>query len=118
MKNPLHPLVAACLLAGALPAFAQAPATAADTHADHHTTAPGEAASELSEGEITRLDAKALKLTLRHGELKNLNMPPMTMVFRVQDAALLAALNVGDRVRFRAEQIQGGYYVTRIEKAP
>ena len=67
------------------PAFAQAPA--ADSHAAHHTAAANAQQADLSEGEVTRVDAAALKVTLRHGELKNLNMPPMTMVFRVQDAA-------------------------------
>ena len=107
-------LFAAALLTSA-PAWAQAPA--ADSHAAHHTAAANAQQADLSEGEVTRVDAAALKVTLRHGELKNLNMPPMTMVFRVQDAALLAPLKAGDKVRFRAEQVKGAYYATRIEKA-
>ena len=106
-------LFAAALLTSA-PAWAQAPA--ADSHAAHHPAANAQQA-DLSEGEVTRVDVAALKVTLRHGELKNLNMPPMTMVFRVQDAALLAPLKAGDKVRFRAEQVKGAYYATRIEKA-
>ena len=62
------------------PAWAQAPA--ADSHAAHHTAAANAQQADLSEGEVTRVDVAALKVTLRHGELKNLNMPPMTMVFR------------------------------------
>ena len=106
-------LFAAALLTSA-PAWAQAPA--ADSHAAHHPAANAQQA-DLSEGEVTRVDVAALKVTLRHGELKNLNMPPMTMVFRVQDAAQLAPLKAGDKVRFRAEQVKGAYYATRIEKA-
>ena len=49
-------------------------------------------------------------------DIKNLNMPGMTMVFRVQEPALLEPLRAGDKVRFRAEQIRGAYVVTRIER--
>ena len=128
MRNtrPL-PTLAALLLAGAMaPAMAQTtPASAAhdaSAHGSHHApqgapaTAGAEAAA-LSEGEITRWDPRTLRVTLRHGEIKNLEMPPMTMVFRVQDASLLDGLKAGDKVRFRAERVNGTYQVTRIEKA-
>ena len=103
--------------AASLSFVSRSEAPAADSHAAHHTAAANEQQADLSEGEVTRVDAAALKVTLRHGELKNLNMPPMTMVFRVQDAAQLAPLKAGDKVRFRAEQVKGAYYATRIEKA-
>lgn len=109
--------LAASLLVGVGSAAAQTTNAAADSHAEHHTPQPP-ASAELSDGEITRLDVQALKVTLRHGELKNLNMPPMTMVFRVKDAAALAAFKAGDKVRFRAEQIHGAFYLAHIEKAP
>ena len=114
------PLAASLLVLGTATALAQAPATAAaDSHSSHHPAAAASTApqAELSEGEITRWDPRTLRLTLKHGEIKNLEMPPMTMVFRVQDAALLAPLKAGDKVRFRAEQVKGAYYATRIEKA-
>lgn len=79
---------------------------------------PAAAAVEFSEGEIVRLDAQALQVTLRHGELKNLNMPPITMVFSWPAANSARGLKAGDKVRFRAEQVEGGYHVTHIEKAP
>jgi Cu/Ag efflux protein CusF len=44
-------------------------------------------------------------------------MPPMTMVFRVKDAAMLEGLAEGSRIRFRAEEADGGYVVTRLQKA-
>ena len=53
------------------------------------------------------MDVAALKVTLRHGELKNLNMPPMTMVFRVQDAAQLAPLKAGDKGALSGRAGQG-----------
>ncbi|RQO83458.1 copper-binding protein [Acidovorax sp. FJL06] len=112
------PLAASLLLLGAGPALAQAPAAAAsDSHSSHHAAPPTPQSAELSEGEITRWDARTLRVTLKHGEIKNLGMPPMTMVFRVADAGVLGSLQPGDKVRFRAEQVNGAYHVTHIEKA-
>ncbi len=126
------PSLIALLLASALGA-AQAQA-AADPHNGHDTlhaseppvatppaeqAAPGQTAiaDDLSEGEITRWDPRALKLSLRHGEIKNLGMPPMSMVFRVPDAAVVGSLKAGDKVHFRAEWVNGFYTVTRVEAA-
>lgn len=110
MKKHLFsiPLAASLLVLGTGSALAQAPAAAA-------SPAPQ---AELSEGEITRWDPRTLRLTLKHGEIKNLEMPPMTMVFRVADASVVGDLKPGDKVRFRAEQVSGAYHVQRIEKAP
>ncbi len=69
-------------------------------------------------GEVTKLDKAGGRITLKHGEIKSLDMPPMTMVFRVRDARLLDGVAVGDRVRFTAEKIEGNYTVTSIAKAP
>lgn len=85
------------------------------------TAAPatGAAASApQTTGEVRRIDARAKKITLRHGAIKNLDMPPMTMVFQVTDPALLQGLKVGDPVLFDAEQVQGAYRVTRIVPRP
>ena len=115
------PLAASLLVLGTATALAQAPATAAaDSHSSHHpaSTASTAPQADSSEGEITRWDPRTLRLTLKHGEIKNLEMPPMTMVFRVADASVVGDLKPGDKVRFRAEQISGAYHVQRIEKAP
>lgn len=79
--------------------------------ADQHGAAPA-ASSTLatSHGEVRKIDATNQKITLRHGPLANLGMPPMTMVFKVQDAAQLEGLKVGDKMSFVAEQ-QGGQFV-------
>ncbi|WP_304638974.1 copper-binding protein [Pseudomonas sp.] len=69
----------------------------------------------MSEGEVRRLAED--RVTLRHGPIDNLKMPPMTMVFRVSDAAQLEGLEVGDAVRFRAEQQEGSYVITALKKA-
>lgn len=74
-------------------------------------------ASTLSDGEIRKIDRDAGKLTLRHGELKNLNMPPMTMVFMVKDKTLLNELKVGDKIRFHVIMEAGQMVITRIEPA-
>ena len=71
----------------------------------------------LSEGEVRRIDKGTGKITLHHGEIRNLDMPPMTMVFQATDPAVLDALKVGDKVRFQAEEKSGAYFVTRIERA-
>lgn len=106
------------LAAALIPAWACAQATAHD-HAAHGAqsaeTAPAAASQDLSEGEVTRWDARTSKVTLRHGELKNLGMPPMTMVFQLRVAAPEPALKAGDKVRFRAEQDQGAFVVTQLE---
>ena len=79
--------------------------------------APALADSTLSDGEVRKVDKDAQKITIKHGPIKNLDMPPMTMVFRVKDAALLEAAKAGDKIRFQAEQQSGQYVVTRIEPA-
>lgn len=94
--------------------------TAPPDHSGQGSPAASAAAAtpELSEGEVVRWDAASAKVTLRHGPIQNLEMPPMTMVFRVADPAQAAqAIKPGDKVRFRAEQQNGTYVVTRIEAA-
>lgn len=76
------------------------------------------AAQALSDGEVRKVDTAQNKITLKHGEIKNLDMPPMSMVFNVKDPALLAKVKAGDKVRFAAEKIGGAYTVTAIEVAP
>jgi Cu(I)/Ag(I) efflux system periplasmic protein CusF len=72
-------------------------------------------AGDMSEAEVRKVDKENRKLTLKHGEIRNLDMPPMTMVFQVQDAALLERVKAGDKVRFKAEKLGGAYTVTAIE---
>jgi Cu(I)/Ag(I) efflux system periplasmic protein CusF len=79
------------------------------------TAASAEAASQMSEGEIRKVDKDAKKITIKHGELKNLEMPPMTMVFQVKDPAVLEKVKPGDKVSFVAEKVGGQFTVTQIE---
>ena len=69
------------------------------------------------DGEVRRIDKSQAKITLRHGELKALDMPPMTMVFRVTDPAMLDRVAVGDKVKFDVAKIDGVYTVTALARA-
>lgn len=73
---------------------------------------------ELTEGVVRKIDKDNGKLTLRHAEIKNLEMPPMTMVFNVKDKAQLDPLKVGDKVRFSAAREGGKIVVTEIAPTP
>ena len=96
-------------------ALIQAPAHAHESDA-HQTAESGEAKEALAEGQIVKIDEKALRLTLKHGEIKSLDMGPMTMSFRVSEAALLKGLQVGDRIHFRAEKEGDDFVITHLEK--
>jgi len=71
-----------------------------------------------TDGEVTKIDRVQIRLTLKHGEIKALDMPAMTMAWRVADPKLLDGLAVGDRVRFTAAKVNGNYTVTSLSKAP
>jgi Cu/Ag efflux protein CusF len=89
-----------------------------DAHAGHHAqTAASSAATAMTEGEVRKIDKDAGKITLKHGPIKNLDMPPMTMVFQVKDRAFLDKVKTGDKVRFAVEEKSGAYVVTAIEAA-
>lgn len=75
-------------------------------------------ASELAEGEVRKIDKDAGKLTLKHGPIKHMDMPGMTMVFQVNDKSLLDKVKVGEKIRFQLVSEQGRYVVTEIQAAP
>jgi Cu(I)/Ag(I) efflux system periplasmic protein CusF len=75
-------------------------------------------APDMTDAEVRKIDKAQSKITLKHGAIKNLDMPPMTMVFRAKDAKLLDGLAAGDKVKFVAEQIDGNYVITQVVKAP
>jgi len=87
-------------------------------YAASHAAAPSasmESAAPMSEGEVRKVDKDTKKITIKHGELKNLDMPPMTMVFRVKDPAMLDQVKTGDKIRFVADKVGGQFMVTKIE---
>jgi uncharacterized cupredoxin-like copper-binding protein len=69
----------------------------------------------FTEGEVRKVDRSAGKITVKHGEIRNLDMPPMTMVFRVVDQAMLEQVKAGDKVRFRAADEGGQLTITQIQ---
>jgi Cu/Ag efflux protein CusF len=75
------------------------------------------ASAQPVEGEVRKIDKAQGKITLKHGEIKSLDMPPMTMVFRVSEARMLDTVAVGDKVRFDARKVDGQYTVTALRKA-
>ena len=121
MRNLFHTTLAALSLGIAL----AAPASAQDhsAHAGHGAMAGASTAAStgqsnvMTAGEITRVDARTGKLTIRHEEIKNLDMPPMTMVFALADASQSNDFKAGDKVLFRAEDKDGSLIITRIQPA-
>ncbi|MBJ2157810.1 copper-binding protein [Variovorax sp. IB41] len=77
-----------------------------------------QAALPAVEGEVRKVDADAKKITLKHGDIPNLEMTGMTMVFRVQDPELLGKVKPGDKVRFTADKVDGALTVLSIEPEP
>ena len=76
------------------------------------------AQSAMVDGQVTKVDASAGKITLKHGPIKKFDMEDgMTMVFRAQDPAMLKQVKAGDKVKFDAEKINGQFTVTKMEKA-
>jgi Cu/Ag efflux protein CusF len=113
------------LAAAAAMSILAAPALAAGDHAGGHAPAAPAAAApaaagaqaKLTGGEVRKVDAEQGKLTIKHEAIANLDMPPMTMVFRVAKPELLKDLKAGDQIRFQAESSGGAITVTKIEKA-
>jgi len=91
----LQAIAASALLAVSAPLFAQM--------------------ADMTSAEVRKVDKEAKKITLRHEQIKSLDMPAMTMVFQVREPAMLEQVKVGDKVRFSAEKLDAGYTVMHIE---
>jgi Cu/Ag efflux protein CusF len=104
--------LAALILAGTL-----VPAASAEDAHHPSATRVAQATEPLSEGEVRKVDKDAKKITIKHGPLANLDMPPMTMVFQVKDPAMLEQVKAGDKVKFQAEKVGSAYTVTQLERA-
>lgn len=85
----------------------------------HHKPAAATAAGadDLTDGEVRKVDLEAGKVTLKHGDIKSLDMPAMTMVFAVKDRAMLEKLKTGDKVRFKVINDGGRFTLTEIQPA-
>ena len=113
-------LLSASLLAAtsfAAGAFAQPASVAASSRpaATPAASAAMAAAGDMTEGEVRKVDKAAHKITLKHGENRNLGMPAMTMVFEARPPSALASLKAGDKVRFKAEKAGSALVVTDIQ---
>ena len=71
----------------------------------------------MTDGEVRKIDKENKKITLKHGEIKNLGMPGMTMVFQVKDPSMLESVKQGDKVMFKAEKANGALVVTEMMPA-
>ena len=107
-------LVAAAALALSGTAFAQ---TSAADHAAHHPAGASAPASTtpMADGEVRKIDKEQGKVTLKHGPIASLDMPGMTMVFKVADPKMLDTLKQGDKVKFAADKVDGVFTVTAID---
>ena len=75
----------------------------------------GVAKPDMVDGEVRKVDIDNQKLTVKHGEIKNLQMPGMTLVVQVKDPAMLSQVKVGDRIQFAAEKSGGAIVITRMQ---
>ena len=98
----------AAALAAAVPAFAQ-------HHAAGGHEASAKAETAWTEGEIKKVEKDTGKVTIKHGPLTNLDMPGMTMVFRVKDPAMLDKVKAGDTIQFKADKVGGNFTVTELK---
>lgn len=103
----------------ALIAVAHTPAIAETGH--HHGATmqhdAGQSMASMSAGTVKKVDLAGRKITIAHGPLANLKMPPMTMTFDVQDKVAIDRVKPGDKVRFVADDVAGALTVTRLETA-
>jgi Cu/Ag efflux protein CusF len=112
MKNIQSFVIAATLLSSVTFSYAASHAAApAVSSAAAATSLP------MTDAEIRKIDLENKKITLKHGEIKNLDMPGMTMVFQVKDTAMLEKVKAGDKVKFTADKVNGAYTVMSIELA-
>jgi len=108
----LSSLIAVAALAISGAAFAQS-----TDHSAHNAPATSGAAAATTDGEVRKFDKEQSKVTLKHGPITNLDMPGMTMVFKVADPKMLDAIRQGDKVKFAADNVNGSLTVTAIEVA-
>jgi len=71
----------------------------------------------MTTGSVVKINTEQKKITLKHEAITNLDMPGMTMVFRVKDPAMLTAVKAGDKIRFHAEKVDGAITITQLQAA-
>ncbi|MCR5864604.1 copper-binding protein [Aquincola sp. J276] len=103
--------------AAASPAWAAGHQGGHGTHGDHAKPMAQAAAGDMTDGEVRKVDKEGGKLTLKHADIKSLDMPAMTMVFVVKDKAMLDKLKAGDKIKFKAINDAGKFTVTEMQMA-
>lgn len=90
-----------------------------DMHLDHAQDQAAQASTSataaMSEGEIRRINKETGKVTIKHGLLQNLNMPGMTMLFSLQDPAMMDQIKEGDKIKFVADKVDGSFVVKSLQ---
>ena len=109
--------LAAATLLGAASTYAASHAGAPIAATDSKKISATAASDDFADGEIRKVDFENKKITIKHGAIKNLDMPGMTMVFQVKDPAMLDKVKAGDKVRFTAEKTGGAIVVMDIQMA-
>ncbi|ABM94599.1 copper-binding protein [Methylibium petroleiphilum] len=99
------------------PAWAASHQGGHGAHGDHGKPMAQAAAGDMTDGEVRKVDKDGGKLTLKHGDIKSLDMPAMTMVFTVKDKAMLDKLKAGDKIKFKAINDAGKFTVTEMQMA-
>lgn len=117
MKNINTLLILTAMLTAAASAYSASHAGAPMAVGETKKTSPAAMAPDMADGEIRKVDIENKKITIKHGVIKNLDMPGMTMVFQVKDVALLNKVKEGDKVRFSAEKAGSAIVVTDIQPA-
>lgn len=122
MKNTLKTSALILALLGTSAAYANDHTVHVGGQEHSHAHSHGEskevkASAEMADGEIRKINKNTGKITVKHGEIKSVEMPPMTMVFGVADKAMLEGLKEGDKVKFNVKQEGSNYTVTEIKKA-
>jgi Cu/Ag efflux protein CusF len=115
MKNFKLILILTGLITACVSSYAASHAGAPMAKDDVKKTVPVAASADMADGEVRKVDKDNKKITLKHGAIKNLDMPGMTMVFGIKDAAMLDNLKAGDKVKFKAEQAGSAIVVTDIQ---
>lgn len=112
-----HGLALLLSAAALAPAWATSHQGGHSAHRDHGKLTAQAAAGDMTDGEVRKVDKEGGKLTLKHADIKSLDMPAMTMVFAVKDKAMLDKLKAGDKIRFKAINDAGKYTVTEMQMA-
>ncbi|QGZ58862.1 copper-binding protein [Paraburkholderia acidiphila] len=113
-------ILAVAALAGivAAPAFAGDDMAGMTMSAAKPVVTKVAANAALTDAEVREVDVATGMVTLKHGALENVGMPPMTMAFKAKDGSMVKAVHEGDKVKVRVENVNGTLTIVKLEKQP